>query len=49
MIEKTPARPTLVSGMMLLISKPIRQGDVIAFEKGFDGASCRGDKWKKAD
>jgi len=25
----------LVSGMMLLISKPIRQGDVISFEKGF--------------
>ena len=29
----------LISGIMLLISKPIRQGDVIAFEKGFAGAS----------
>jgi len=29
----------LVSGIMLLISKPIRQGDVIAFEKGFLGTS----------
>jgi small-conductance mechanosensitive channel len=28
----------LVSGLMLLIRKPIRQGDVIAFEKGFVGA-----------
>lgn len=29
----------LVSGIMLLISKPIRQGDVIALEKGFLGTS----------
>jgi small-conductance mechanosensitive channel len=29
----------LISGMMLLISKPIRHGDVIAFEKSFFGAS----------
>ena len=29
----------IVSGIMLLISKPIRQGDVIAFEKGFTGAT----------
>ena len=29
----------LISGIMLLISKPIRQGDVIAFPKGFGGAS----------
>jgi small-conductance mechanosensitive channel len=29
----------LISGIMLLISKPIRQGDVIAFEKIFFGAS----------
>jgi small-conductance mechanosensitive channel len=29
----------LVSGMMLLISKPLRLGDVITFEKGFAGAS----------
>jgi small-conductance mechanosensitive channel len=29
----------LVSGMMLLISKPLRLDDVIAFEKGFAGAS----------
>ena len=29
----------LVSGIMLLISKPIRKGDVIAFEKGFLGTS----------
>ena len=29
----------LVSGLMLLIRKPIRQGDVIAFEKGFGGSS----------
>ena len=29
----------LISGIMLLISKPIRQGDVIAFEKSFFGAS----------
>jgi len=28
----------LVSGIMLLISKPIRQGDVIALEEGFLGA-----------
>ncbi len=27
----------MVSGIMLLISKPIRQGDVIALEKGFAG------------
>ncbi len=29
----------IISGIMLLISKPIRQGDVIAFPKGFGGAS----------
>ena len=29
----------LVSGIMLLISKPIRKGDVIALEKGFLGTS----------
>ena len=29
----------IISGIMLLISKPIRQGDVIAFEKSFGGAS----------
>jgi hypothetical protein len=29
----------LISGIMLLISKPIRQGDMIAFPKGFGGAS----------
>ena len=29
----------LISGIMLLISKPIRQGDVIAFEKSYVGAS----------
>jgi small-conductance mechanosensitive channel len=29
----------LVSGLILLINKPIRQGDVIALEKGFAGAS----------
>jgi small-conductance mechanosensitive channel len=29
----------LISGIMLLISKPIRQGDVIAFEQSFFGAS----------
>jgi small-conductance mechanosensitive channel len=29
----------LISGIMLLISKPFRQGDVIAFEKSFFGAS----------
>jgi small-conductance mechanosensitive channel len=29
----------MISGIMLLISKPIRQGDVIAFEKSFAGAS----------
>jgi small-conductance mechanosensitive channel len=29
----------LVSGIMLLINKPIRQGDVVAFEKGYTGAS----------
>jgi small-conductance mechanosensitive channel len=29
----------VVSGIMLLISKPIRQGDVIAFEKSYIGAS----------
>ena len=28
----------LVAGVMLLISKPVRQGDVIAFEEGFEGA-----------
>jgi len=28
----------LLSGIMLLVSKPIRQGDVIAFEKSFAGA-----------
>jgi small-conductance mechanosensitive channel len=28
----------LLSGVMLLVSKPIRQGDVIAFEKSFAGA-----------
>jgi small-conductance mechanosensitive channel len=29
----------LISGIMLLVSKPIRQGDVIAFPKSFFGAS----------
>ena len=29
----------MVSGIMLLISKPIQQGDVIALEKGFAGTS----------
>jgi small-conductance mechanosensitive channel len=29
----------LISGIMLLISKPIRQGDVITFEKNFGGIS----------
>ena len=29
----------IMSGIMLLISKPIRQGDVIAFPKGSGGAS----------
>ena len=29
----------IISGIMLLISKPIRQGDVITFPKGFGGAS----------
>ncbi len=29
----------LISGIMLLISKPLRQGDVIAFPKSFFGAS----------
>jgi small-conductance mechanosensitive channel len=29
----------LISGIMLLISKPIRQGDVITFEKSFGGAN----------
>jgi small-conductance mechanosensitive channel len=29
----------IISGIMLLISKPIRQGDVIAFPKDFGGAS----------
>jgi small-conductance mechanosensitive channel len=29
----------MVSGLMLLLRKPIRQGDVIAFEKSFAGAS----------
>ena len=29
----------MVSGFMLLLRKPIRQGDVIAFEKGFAGAT----------
>jgi small-conductance mechanosensitive channel len=29
----------LVSGMMLLLRKPIRQGDVVAFEKSFAGIS----------
>ena len=29
----------LISGIMLLISKPIRQGDVITFEKSFGGIS----------
>ena len=29
----------MVSGIMLLISKPIRQGDVIALEKGYAGSS----------
>ncbi len=29
----------LLSGIMLLVSKPIRQGDVIAFEKSFAGAN----------
>ena len=29
----------LVSGMMLLLRKPIRQGDVIAFEKSFAGVN----------
>jgi len=29
----------LISGIMLLISKPIRQGDIIAFEKSFGGVS----------
>ena len=29
----------LISGIMLLISKPIRQGDVIVFEKSFGGVS----------
>ena len=29
----------MVSGLMLLLRKPIRQGDVVAFEKGFEGAS----------
>lgn len=29
----------LISGIMLLISKPIRQGDVITFEKSFEGIS----------
>ena len=28
----------MVSGMMLLLRKPIRQGDMIAFEKSFSGA-----------
>lgn len=28
----------LISGIMLLISKPIRRGDIIAFEKSFDGS-----------
>jgi len=28
----------MVSGLMLLLKKPIRQGDVIAFEKSFSGA-----------
>lgn len=29
----------MVSGLMLLLRKPIRQGDVIAFEKSFAGTS----------
>ena len=29
----------MISGILLLISKPIRQGDVIAFENAFDGSS----------
>ena len=29
----------LISGIMLLISKPIRQGDMIAFEKSFGGVN----------
>ena len=29
----------VISGILLLISKPIRQGDVIAFEKAFGGSS----------
>jgi small-conductance mechanosensitive channel len=29
----------IISGIMLLISKPIRQGDVITFEEGFGGIS----------
>ena len=29
---------SLVSGLMLLLRKPIRQGNVVAFEKSFAGA-----------